>query len=215
LARQHWQVSPLRRQVTAPSPASTFANALLGGNGYSPPMTAKNDTSLLIRAIEFAARKHRRQRRKDVDASPYINHPIALMSVLCVEAGVSDAAVLSVAALHDTIEDTATTQEEIQATFGVEIAMLIAEMTDDKSLPKTERKRLQIAHAQHMSRDGALVKLADKICNLRDVAASPPVGWSLEEQRDYFKWAKAVVDGLPHVNAKLLRLFEEAYARMP
>jgi GTP diphosphokinase / guanosine-3',5'-bis(diphosphate) 3'-diphosphatase len=194
---------------------ANFSDALLGSNGYNRPMTADNDTSLLIRAIQFAARKHSRQRRKDVDASPYINHPIALMSVLCVEAGVSDAAILSVAALHDTIEDTETTQEEIQLAFGVEIAMLIAEMTDDKSLPKAERKRLQIAHARHMSRDGALVKLADKICNLRDVAANTPVGWSLEELRDYFKWAKAVVDGLPRVNAKLLRLFEQAYERMP
>jgi GTP diphosphokinase / guanosine-3',5'-bis(diphosphate) 3'-diphosphatase len=203
-ASTHWPDGP-----------AIFADALPAGNGYNSTMTAENDTSLLIRAIEFAARKHRRQRRKDVDASPYINHPIALMSVLCVEAGIRDTAVLSVAALHDTIEDTQTTQEEIQAAFGVEIAMLIAEMTDDKTLPKTERKRLQIAHAQHMSRDGALVKLADKICNLRDVAANPPVGWSLEEQRDYFRWAKAVVEGLPPVNAKLLQLFEQAYARMP
>ena len=178
-------------------------------------MRHENDTSLLIRALEFAARKHRMQRRKDEDASPYINHPIALMSVLCVEAGISDAGILSVAALHDTIEDTETTQEEIQAAFGMEIAMLVAEMTDDKSLPKAERKRLQIEHAQHMSRDAALVKLADKICNLRDVEASPPSGWAVERQREYFEWARAVVDGLPHVNQKLLELFEEAYARKP
>ena len=178
-------------------------------------MGLENDTPLLIRALEFAARKHRMQRRKDEDASPYINHPIALMSVLCVEARVCDPAILSVAALHDTIEDTETTREELEAQFGTEVAMLVVEMTDDKSLPKAERKRLQIEHAEHMSRDGALVKLADKICNLRDMAASPPAGWSLERQREYFEWAKAVADKLPRVNAKLLELFEEAYRRWP
>ena len=86
-------------------------------------------------------------------------------------------------------------------------------MADDKSLPKAERKRLQIEHAPHMSREGALVKLADKIGNLRDVATTPPAGWSLERQREYFEWAKAVVDGLPRVNQKLLELFEAPCCR--
>ena len=85
-------------------------------------------------------------------------------------------------------------------------------MTDDKSLPKMERKRLQIEHAQHMSREGTLVKLADKICNLRDMAANPPAEWSLERRIEYFDWAKAVVDGLPKVSAELLGLFDAAYA---
>ena len=95
-----------------------------------------NGTSLLIRAVEFAARKHRMQRRKDHEASPYINHPIALMSVLCVEAGVLDAVILAAAALHDTIEDTETTLAELEAEFGSQIA---AEMTDDKELPNVTR----------------------------------------------------------------------------
>jgi guanosine-3',5'-bis(diphosphate) 3'-pyrophosphohydrolase len=107
------------------------------------------------------------------------------------------------------------TREELEAQFGIEIAMLVVEMTDDKSLPKAERKRLQIEHAEHMSDAGALVKLADKICNLRDVAASPPAGWNLGRQQEYFDWAKAVVDRLPRVNSKLLELFEEAYRARP
>jgi hypothetical protein len=102
------------------------------------------DVALLIRAIDFAARKHRLQRRKDVEASPYINYPVALMSVLCVEAGVCDVEVLSAAALHDTIEDTQTTRDEISREFGKKIADIVAEVTDDKSLPTKERKRLQI-----------------------------------------------------------------------
>jgi GTP diphosphokinase / guanosine-3',5'-bis(diphosphate) 3'-diphosphatase len=130
----------------------------------------------VIRAVEFAAQKHRMQRRKDSDASPYINHPIALMHVLCLDGRISDPVVLAVAALHDTMEDTETTEQELRATFGEEITQIIIEMTDDKSLPKEERKRLQIEHAHRMSGEGALVKLADKICNLRDVAANPPMG---------------------------------------
>jgi guanosine-3',5'-bis(diphosphate) 3'-pyrophosphohydrolase len=170
---------------------------------------------LVIRAVEFAAQKHRMQRRKDSDASPYINHPIALMHVLCLDGGVSDPLVLAAAALHDTIEDTETTEDELRTTFGEEIARIVVEMTDDKSLPKDERKRLQIEHAHRMSREGALVKLVDKICNLRDVAANPPLGWSLERQAEYFDWAKTVVDGLPRVSENLLAKFNVAYAARP
>src|ERR1700680_5044494 len=114
-------------------------------------MNSDNGTSQLIRALEFAARKHRMQRRKDVAASPYINHPIALMSVLCVEAGIDDATVLAEAALHDTVEDTETIPAELAREFGKEIADLVGEMTDDKTLPKAERKRLQVEHAHSMS----------------------------------------------------------------
>jgi len=173
------------------------------------------DISRVIRAVEFAAKKHRMQRRKDSDASPYINHPIALMHVLCIDGGIRDPKILAAAALHDTIEDTETTPNELVAEFGADVADLVVEMTDDKSLPKVERKRLQIERARHMTRDGALVKLADKICNLRDMAASPPENWSLERRIEYFDWAKAVVDGLPRVNSRLLRMFEEAYAKRP
>jgi guanosine-3',5'-bis(diphosphate) 3'-pyrophosphohydrolase len=113
------------------------------------------------------------------------------------------------------IEDTETTAEELRKEFGENIAELVAEMTDDKSLPKDERKRLQIEHGHRMSRDGAMIKLADKICNLRDVAATPPMDWSLTRQAEYFDWAKAVVDGLPLVSEKLLSLFDAAYAARP
>ena len=173
------------------------------------------DIGLVIRAVEFAAKKHRMQRRKDGDASPYINHPIAIMHVLCIDGGISEPAILAAAALHDTIEDTETTEEELRVAFGDRIAELVVEMTDEKSLPKEERKRLQIEHAHQMSREGALVKLADKICNLRDVAANPPATWSLDRRIEYFNWARAVVNGLPTVSAKLLALFEAAYAARP
>jgi len=175
-------------------------------------MQTPYDIGLVIRAVEFAAQKHRMQRRKDGDASPYINHPIALMHVLCIDGGITEPVILAAAALHDTIEDTETTEQELRRMFGDEIASLVLEMTDDKSLPKAARKRLQIEHAQHMSREATLVKLADKICNLRDVAANPPAEWSVERRIEYFEWAKAVVDGLPQVSAELLGLFNAAYA---
>ena len=178
-------------------------------------MQTPYDVGLVIRAVEFAAQKHRMQRRKDSDSSPYINHPIALMHVLCIDGGITEPVILAAAALHDTIEDTETTEKELRTMFGDEIASLVLEMTDDKSLPKAARKRLQIEHAQHMSREAALVKLADKICNLRDVAVNPPAEWSVERRMEYFEWAKAVVDGLPQVSAELLGLFNAAYAAGP
>ncbi len=168
----------------------------------------------IIHALAFAAEKHRHQRRKDVDASPYINHPIALAEILANEAGVEDEKVLQAAILHDTIEDTETTAQELAEHFGDDVAAIVLEVTDDKSLSKAERKRLQIEHAATISRRAKLVKLADKIANLRDIATSPPAGWSVQRQREYFAWAKAVVDGLRGTHPTLERIFEEAHRRL-
>lgn len=169
----------------------------------------------IIKAMSFAADKHRNQRRKDADASPYINHPIALADVLANEAGIEDERVLVAAILHDTIEDTETTEQELVRNFGQEVADIVAEVTDDKTLPKAERKRLQVEHAPSLSRRARLTKLADKICNLRDVASSPPKDWPLERRQEYFDWAKAVVDGLRGVHPELERIFDEAYRLKP
>ena len=167
--------------------------------------------NLLVKAIAFAADKHRNQRRKDKDSSPYINHPIALADVLANEAGIDDQNVLIAAILHDTIEDTETTQEELSRLFGDAITAIVLEVTDNKALPKAERKRLQIQHAPHASRRAKLVKLADKICNLRDIASSPPAEWSLERHREYYDWAKQVVDGLRGTHPTLEHLFDQAF----
>lgn len=169
----------------------------------------------IIAALAFAAHKHRGQRRKDKAASPYINHPIALANVLANEAGIDDERVLIAAILHDTIEDTETTEQEIVREFDQEIAGIVMEVTDDKALPKAERKRLQIEHAATLSRRAKLVKLADKICNLRDMASSPPTDWELERKREYFDWAKAVVDGLRGVHLALEHVFDDAYKAKP
>ncbi len=175
----------------------------------------KAELALLLKALAFAAHKHRDQRRKDADASPYINHPIALADVLVNEGGVADVEVICAALLHDTVEDTATTPEELASEFGARIARIVAEVTDDKHLAKAERKRLQIEHAPHLSGEAKLVKLADKICNLRDVAERPPAGWDLQRRRDYFEWAKRVIDGLRGTHPRLEAAFDAAYARRP
>jgi len=177
----------------------------------SPP----GDLKRLLQAVSFAAEKHRLQRRKDRDASPYINHPIALASLLTTVGGVDDVVVLQAALLHDTVEDTDTSYEELIQHFGRRVADVVMEVTDDKNLEKSRRKALQIEHAPGASLEAALVKLADKICNLRDIVNAPPDRWSVERRLEYFDWARQVVDGLPRVNDALLAAFNEVYAQRP
>lgn len=171
------------------------------------------DTHTLIKAVAFAAAKHRDQRRKDAEASPYINHPIALAHVLAFEGSVSDVQVLCAAVLHDTVEDTATTFEELAEVFGPKVASIVREVTDDKNLDKQVRKQLQIEHAPHISREAQLVKLADKICNLRDILASPPADWSPERKQAYFDWASSVVAGLRGASPALEAVFDAVAMR--
>jgi len=167
----------------------------------------------LIKAFAFAAQKHRDQRRKDAQASPYINHPIGLADVLVNEGGIANEDVLCAAILHDTIEDTETTETELRETFGDKIASIVMEVTDDKILPKAERKQLQIDHAPYSSHEAKLLKLADKICNLRDMNDSPPKDWDSARKQAYFDWAQAVVSGLRGTNSKLEKIFDGLMAK--
>ena len=180
-----------------------------------PVSPTATDIALVLRASAFAAHKHRNQRRKDVEASPYINHPLTLANVLANEGGVADTVTLCAALLHDTVEDTDTTADELTQAFGPEIGGVVLEVTDDRSLPKAERKRLQVEHAATISDRAKLVKLADKISNLRDVATSPPAGWPLERRREYFDWAKSVVDRLRGAHPGLEEAFDRAYSARP
>jgi guanosine-3',5'-bis(diphosphate) 3'-pyrophosphohydrolase len=167
----------------------------------------------LLDALAFAARKHRDQRRKDAEASPYINHPIGVAHVLAAEGAVTDPAVLVAAILHDTVEDTRTSFAELEAVFGAAVAGLVRELTDDKSLPKMERKRLQVAHAASASAGAKQIKLADKICNIRDITDTPPADWSAERRLAYLDWASQVVNGCRGVNPGLEAAFDAALAR--
>ena len=170
-------------------------------------------TDIFIKAAAFAADKHRNQRRKDADASPYINHPIALANVLANEGGIANKDVLCAAMLHDTIEDTETTEAELRLAFGNKITAIVLEVTDDKSLDKAARKQMQIEHAPHISIEAKMVKLADKICNLRDILTTPPAGWPLERKLAYFEWANDVVAGLRGTNIKLEQVFDGLVAK--
>jgi guanosine-3',5'-bis(diphosphate) 3'-pyrophosphohydrolase len=163
--------------------------------------------ALLLHAAAFAADKHRNQRRKDRARTPYINHPLAVARVLAEEGGVKDPQILAAAILHDTLEDTETTLKELQCEFGAHIARLVAEVTDDKSLPKQRRKQLQIDHAPMKSKGAALIKVADKICNLRDLRDSPPKHWTVKRKRNYCDWAMKVVTRLPKTNSKIVRYY--------
>jgi guanosine-3',5'-bis(diphosphate) 3'-pyrophosphohydrolase len=173
----------------------------------------KDDLTLLLKALNFSASKHRHQRRKDTAASPYINHPIEVAHILWTIGEVDDVTAVIAAILHDTIEDTDTTPEEIRQSFGDEVLGLVLEMSDDKSLPKQERKHNQIIHSPHLSQRAKQIKLADKICNVHDIAYAPPDHWTRQRRIDYLQWAQAVIDGLRGTNAQLEKLFDETLAQ--
>lgn len=166
------------------------------------------DISLLLKAFKFAAFKHRDQRRKDQRASPYINHPIAVAEALWEIGGIRDGATLVAGILHDIIEDTDTSPEELASEFGEEICGIVKELTDDKYLPKHVRKRLQLENAGNLSTRARPVRMADKISNLDDIIHSPPAGWSLERREEYVIWARQVIDRLRGSNRALEDYFD-------
>ena len=176
-------------------------------------MEFSESTGILLEAIHFSAHKHSNQRRKDQAQSPYINHPIDVAQILWTVGGVRDGEVLVAAVLHDTIEDTQTTREELAEHFGGTILKLVLEVTDDKGLPKAERKRLQVETASHKSGGAKLIKLGDKICNVRDVVASPPKDWSMERRKEYLLWTEQVVAGVRGTNARLETRYDEELAK--
>lgn len=167
------------------------------------------EPSTLLRAVNFAARKHSTQRRKDPDASPYINHPIAVAALVTEVGGVTDRATILAAILHDTIEDTETSFSELAEAFGSEVAGIVAEVTDDKSRAKAERKELQIKHAPGASAAAKIVKLADKICNVVDISATPPSDWDVTRRVEYLAWSAAVIQGCRGANAALEARFDQ------
>ena len=166
----------------------------------------------LLKALHFAADKHRDQRRKNAEASPYINHPIEVAELLARVGGVTDIVTLQGAILHDTIEDTQTTPEELEEAFGPAVRAVVEEVTDDKTLHKLDRKRLQIEHARHLSDRAKQIKLADKISNVRGVTHTPPAKWPLERRKEYLDWTEQVVAGLRGVNPRLEQLYDELLA---
>jgi guanosine-3',5'-bis(diphosphate) 3'-pyrophosphohydrolase len=164
---------------------------------------------LLLKAVHFASIKHSAQRRKGKDHSPYINHPIRVAVTLWDRGGVREQDVLLAALLHDTLEDTQTSYQELAREFGVPVANIVREVSDDKSKPKSVRKALQIEHAPHLSREAKLVKLGDKICNVEDIIGDPPDDWPASRRSEYLDWAEKVVRGLKGVHPTLENAFME------
>ena len=176
-------------------------------------MEFEENTGLLLKALSFSAHKHRNQRRKDTEKSPYVNHPIEVTNLLWKVGNIREVNTLLASILHDTIEDTATNPDEISELFGEDVLSIILEVTDDKSLPKQERKRLQIETAPHKSPGAKLIKLADKCCNVRDMVMSPPEDWSLERRCEYLLWTERVVAGLRGTNPALEKYYDENLAQ--
>ena len=171
-----------------------------------------SDLLLVTTAYEFAARKHVAQRRKGIAAEPYLNHLVEVASLLAKASDGRDGQLVAAGVLHDTLEDTDTTPDELEAAFGTAIAQLVAEVTDDKALPKSQRKRLQVEGAPKKSPRARMIKIADKTSNLRALAASPPAGWSADRKREYLEWAAAVVAGCRGVSPALEAEFDAAFA---
>ena len=170
---------------------------------------------MVSEAAELAAGRHNGMARKGRGSEPYINHLAEVANLLSSATDGADAELVAAGWLHDTIEDTETTREELAQKFSARVAALVVECTDDMSLPKAERRRLQVVNASDKSPGAKLIKIADKISNLRDVANSPPAGWGLARRQEYFDWARDVIDGLRGVDAMLEALFDAAYAERP
>uniref|UniRef100_A0A1B6JHF6 Guanosine-3',5'-bis(diphosphate) 3'-pyrophosphohydrolase MESH1 n=1 Tax=Homalodisca liturata TaxID=320908 RepID=A0A1B6JHF6_9HEMI len=164
-----------------------------------------------IWCLNFAAEAHKDQKRKDIECTPYINHPIGVAYIISEEAGITSLDLLRGCLLHDTVEDTSVVIDVIRARFGDYIANLVEEVTDDKSLPKQKRKDLQVIHARTSSPQAKMVKLADKLYNLRDLDRSLPKGWTEERRREYYEWAFQVCEGLRGINSKLEEALDEFF----
>ena len=173
---------------------------------------AVKELTLIFKAFSFAAKKHNNQRRKDSSASPYINHPIDVAYILWEMGKIRDLDIITAAILHDTLEDTDATADELDAEFGVKIRKIVEEVSDDKDLPKDVRKQYQIDHTDSLSFGARNIKLADKICNIEDLIESPPVDWSVKRKIDYAAWGHEVVKKLRGTNLKLERFFEGLYS---
>jgi (p)ppGpp synthase/HD superfamily hydrolase len=171
------------------------------------------DWIAVLRAADTAARWHVHQRRKGIAAEPYINHLLEVASLVTEASGGTDPNIVIAALLHDTVEDQGITSETIASEFGQHVADIVMEVTDDKSLPKDERKRRQVEAAPKKSREAKLIKLADKTSNLRTIASSPAADWSVERRLEYVEWAKAVVVGLRGTSPFLERQFDDAADR--
>lgn len=164
----------------------------------------------IMKAADDAARWHVTQRRKGVAQEPYVNHLLEVASLVTAATEGREPDLVIAALLHDAIEDQGVAIEVIHRKYGQKVAGIVMEVTDDKSLPKAERKRLQVESAGHKSREAKLIKLADKTSNLRTIASSPAADWSVERRLEYVQWARNVVAQVRGVSPWLEQEFDDA-----
>jgi guanosine-3',5'-bis(diphosphate) 3'-pyrophosphohydrolase len=167
------------------------------------------DLRLVSSAADLAARRHNGMARKGRGSEPYINHLAEVANILAEVTDGADAGLVAAGWLHDTVEDTGTTREELAQKFGERVAALVVEVTDDMSLPKTKRREMQIESAPHKSPGAKLIKIADKISNIRARVHSNPTTEERADLTDYVDWAEQVVAGCRGGNAALDRMFDD------
>lgn len=168
----------------------------------------------ILAAVNFAAQKHSNQHRSGAAAEPFVNHLVEVAELVAGALSELDTNLVIAALLHDSVEDAGVTIEELTQRFGTDVAELVDEVTDDKTLPKQERKRLQVVNAPLKSERAQMIKIADKISNLRSLHSSPPIGWDSERKTEYIRWAKQVVSGLAKPNPILLAEFDAVLDRL-
>ena len=214
----HSPAKPAPAAPAAPAaPPVPVARIALTDTDERPPAIPQAAPSLpvVMRAAQFAAERHKSQRRRGAAREPYVNHLLEVAALLAAATDGRDPDLVVAGLLHDLIEDQGVSADDIARQFGVAVAALVLEVTTDKSLPETERGRLQIAHAAHKSPRARMLRIADLVSNLRALRQSPPADWSVERQREYFRWAHDMVAAGRGLSPRLDAAFDEAYAAGP
>ena len=168
---------------------------------------------MILKALNFAREKHEGQFRKDEFQRPYIVHPVGVYGLLF-NAGIENEDVLCAALLHDTIEDTNTTFDELAIEFNIEVAGLVGEVTNNPAISKAKQKLMQLEDAPYMTNGARLVRFADKINNLNDIAEFPPVGWDKAKKDRYVEFCKELIPLLNIDNEYLNKKFKEAIKKL-
>lgn len=174
----------------------------------------QSEMAKIVRAAYFAGEKHKDQRRSDKEETPYINHPLELASILVDEGYVDDVNVICAALLHDTIEDTETTFEELESIFGPVVTNIVREVSNDMTLSSTERRIRETENIPGLSHPAKLVKLADKIANIRDISTMPPVGWTLAKKEAYFDFSLSIAERAKDASPLLYEVFVRDYHKL-
>ena len=170
------------------------------------------DVTRLTQALAFAAEAHANQRRKGAAQEPYLNHLVEVLDLVTQATGGDDVDLLIASLLHDVVEDTNVTEEELTESFGTRVAEIVQANSDDMSLPKDERRRKRIADMPRKAPDARIVKTADVISNIRAIVTSPPAGWTADRKLGYLDGCRQLIDAGRGANAALEKVFDQTVA---